>query len=328
MSKVRYGIIGFGGFAERSIAPAIQASPNSELIAIQKRSLVAAEEKAKVYSIPMAFATVEEITSCSDIDAVYIVSANAAHCKETLTAARHGKHVLVEKPMAMNVHEAASMIEACSKAGVKLMVGHMLRLSPLSVRMKALIDSGTIGTVTYARADFMYNASVSQRLWVKNQEVAGGGPVFDIGVHCLDTLKFILNDEVTGTKAFLSPIPADGRTEDTASITLQFSRGAVGAIYCSYATSFRRTFMEIVGTAGTLSAFDFTHNNAVVTLTLTTGKDGKKARTETEEIEIPNLHVTQVTAFSSSILNRTESPIPGEIGLSNQKVLDAAIKGA
>jgi 1,5-anhydro-D-fructose reductase (1,5-anhydro-D-mannitol-forming) len=207
------------------------------------------------------------------------------------------------------------------------MVGHMLRFSPLPIRMKELIGQGTIGEVTYARADFMYDATMSQRQWVKNQGVAGGGPIFDIGVHCLDTLKFILNDEVIGVKAFLSPLPTRTRTEDTASLALQFSRGALGAIYCSYVTSFRRTFIEVVGTTGVLSAYDFTHNNAVVGLSRTTGKNGRKVKTETEEIDIPNGYITQVNAFSSAILKNTQSPIPGEIGLSNQKVLDAAIKG-
>ena len=104
--KIRYGIIGFGSFAEKTIAPAIQASTNSELVAIQKRSMAAAKEKAAACGVGLAFDSVEAAVSHPDVDAVFIVSANSEHCRETMAAATAGKHVLVEKPMAVNVAEA------------------------------------------------------------------------------------------------------------------------------------------------------------------------------------------------------------------------------
>jgi 1,5-anhydro-D-fructose reductase (1,5-anhydro-D-mannitol-forming) len=328
MSKIRYGIIGFGGFAERSIAPAIMATANSELIAIQKRSLTTAQEKARQLGIKYAFSTPEDLANCSEVDAVFIVSSNNAHCAETITAAAAGKHVLVEKPMAMNTEEAQSMIAACKSAGVKLMVGHMLRLSPLVLRMKQIVSSGTIGPVTFARADFVYDASISKRQWVTKLSVAGGGPTVDIGVHCLDTLKFILDDEVTDVRSQLYPEHHDDRTEDTAVLSLQFSKNTLGSIYCSYATPFRRTFIEIIGTKGSVSAFGFTHNNATVPMTLTLAESGEITKITTEDIVIPDLYQKEVTLFSDAILQNTLSPIPGDIGLSNQRVLDKALAPA
>ena len=205
--KIRYGILGFGLFAERAIAPAIRASSNSELIAIQKRSLSAAEEKAKALGIPLSFDSVEKLAAHEDVDAVYIVSANAFHCPSTIAAARAKKHVLVEKPMALNAAEARKMIAACKQHGVTLMVGHMLRLSPLVRRMRDIVQSGMIGDITEARADFVYDGRTSHRSWLFDRKLAGGGPVYDIGVHGLDTLRFILNDEVVSTKSDLHPRP-------------------------------------------------------------------------------------------------------------------------
>ncbi|MCX6136982.1 MAG: Gfo/Idh/MocA family oxidoreductase [Ignavibacteriales bacterium] len=325
MSKLRYGIIGFGGFAERCIAPAIKASINSELIAIQKRSLSAAQEKKKALGIRYAFSSAEELAACKEVDAVFVVSANCAHCGDTLIAANAGKHVLVEKPMAMNVSEAELMIKSCKAAGVKFMVGHMLRFSPLIMRMKDIVRPGTIGKITYARADFVYDASISQRRWVTRLSVAGGGPVFDIGVHCLDTLRFILDDEVLDVRAQLDPVPQNDQTEETASLSLKFSKDTLGSIYCSYRTPFRRTFIEILGTKGAVSAFNFTHNNATVPLTLTMAEAGNVTSTTTEDILIPDLYVKEVTLFSDAILNNTAVPVPGEIGLRNQIVLDKAL---
>ena len=241
--KIRYGIIGFGLFAERAIAPAIKASLNSELVAIQKRSRSAADEKSREYSIPLAFDSAEELVAHPDIDAVFIVSANARHCPETLIAARAQKHVLVEKPMAMNVAEARRMIAACKKNRVKLMVGHMLRLSPLVRRIRDIVRSGMIGEITAARSEFIYDGQSSQRKWLFDRKLAGGGPVFDIGVHGLDTLRFVLDDDVVTTRSVLHPRPTAARTEGSAYVSLKFSRGTVASIYCSFMAPIRRTFI-------------------------------------------------------------------------------------
>ena len=324
--RVRYGIIGFGLFAERAIAPAIVASPNSTLVAIQKRSLALAKEKAKQFAIPLAFDSVEELAAHPDVGAVFIVSANAFHCKETLAAARAGKHVLVEKPIAMNAGEARRMIAACKRAKVKLMVGHMLRLSPLVRRMRDIVRSGMIGEVVAVKSEFIYDARVSQRQWLFDRKLAGGGPVFDIGVHSLDTIRYVLDDEVVATTGALHPVPTKTRTEGSAMLSLRFSRGVVASIYCSFIAPLRRTFIEFIGTEGIISANDFTFNEASVYLKITMGKNGKEESAKTETIAIPNLYTEEVSLFSRSILENTAAPIPGDVGLKNQIVLDAAMK--
>ena len=323
--KIRYGLIGFGLFAEKAIAPAIRSSSNSELIAIQKRSLAAAESKAKEYSIPLAFDSVEELVSSDKIDAVYIASANSEHCPETLAAARAGKHVLVEKPMALNARECRRMISACRKGGVKLMVGHMLRLSPLVRRMRDIVRSGMLGEVRTARADFIYDARLSKRSWLLDRKTAGGGPIYDIGVHGLDTLRYILDDEVVSTKSDLSPRPTVRRTEEIANLLLRFSHGTLATISCSFVAPLRRTFIEFIGTEGIISAYTFTQNNATVYLNITMGKEGKEESTKTEEMIVPNLYVEQVSRFSANVLEDTEPFAGGENGLRNQLVLDAAL---
>ncbi len=326
-NRIRYGIVGFGSFAERAIAPAIRASSNSELVAIQKRSLRAAQEKAAEHNIPLAFGSVEDLVAHPDVDAVFIVSANAAHCAETLASAKAKKHVLVEKPMARNVAEARKMIEACKKNRVQLMVGHMIRFSPLALRIRELIRSKTIGEVTFARAEFVYDGRISQRTWLRDMRVAGGGPVFDIGVHCLDTLRFVLEDEVVSVKSHLAPLPTKTKTESTADILLRFSGGVLASIHCSYDTSIRRSTIEVLGTKGTLFANQFTLGDRTIALTVTTGGLPPDGDQKTETISVPNLYIEEVNHFSSCILNKKRPSIPGEVGLHNQVVLDAALKG-
>jgi len=323
---IRYGIIGFGAFAERMIAPAVTASPNSSLVAVQKRSVDAAWEKARALNVPLAFSTPQDLVAHPDVDAVFITSANAAHAPETIVAANAGKHVLVEKPMAMNAVEAREMVDVCRLAGVKLMVGHMVRLSPVVLRVKQLILGGQIGPVRHIRAEFIYDARCSQRSWLFNKTVAGGGPLFDIAVHCIDTVRFILDDEVASIRAHLEPPPTAGTTESTAQISLRFSRGVLGSILASYAAPIRRSYLEVVGSEGILAVQDFTRSGITGSLHITVGRNGEAVEQRVETIEVHNLYADEVTQFSACILNDTPSPIPGEEGVKNQLILDEALK--
>jgi 1,5-anhydro-D-fructose reductase (1,5-anhydro-D-mannitol-forming) len=324
---LRYGIIGFGRFAENAIVPAIRNARNSAIVALQKRSLQAARKKADEHAVPMAFASVEELVRHPDVDAVFIVSANAAHHAETIAAADAGKHVIVEKPMAMNVREAEEMIAACKRNNVRLMVGHMVRLSPLISRIKEVIASGAIGRVTSARTEFMYDGRNSHRTWLIDRTVAGGGPVFDIGVHCIDTLRAILADEPASIASVLWPIPTRTATEETAFIDLRFTRGVVASVFCSYVTPFRRTLLEIFGTEGVISAPDFTLANQTARLAVTKGKGDRQGATSIEDIVVPNLYVEEVSLFTDWVLGGRPPDIDGENGLKNQHIIDRALEG-
>jgi predicted dehydrogenase len=323
--KLRFGLIGFGSFAERAVLPAMRDAQNVEVVALQKRSLAEAEAKARHHGVPLAFATAEALVAHPGVDAVFIVSANGAHCPETLAAARAGKHVLVEKPMALNVREAEEMIDACRTAGVRLMVGHLVRFSPLIRHIRETLRSGALGSITYARADFVYDGRLSHRGWLRDRAVAGGGPVFDVGVHCLDALRFLLDDEVESVSAVLAPVPTPERTEESALIGLKFRRGTVGAIFCSYISSTRRKQLEIIGTEGLITAGDFTSGDHETVVTTTLGTDAHPRETRTETFHVPSLLTEEVRHFATAVLEGGALESPGENGLANQRVLDAVM---
>jgi 1,5-anhydro-D-fructose reductase (1,5-anhydro-D-mannitol-forming) len=322
---VRFGIAGYGNFAARAIGPAIRKSTHAALVAVQNRSADRARANARDAGVQHGFATVEDMVRHPDVDAIFIVSANSTHCPETIAAAEAGKHVIVEKPMALTAAEGELMTAACRRNGVLLMVGHMIRLSPLAIRIREVLRSGLIGQVRSARAEFSYAARLSQRSWLHDRRVAGGGPVFDVGVHCIDTLRFVLDDEVVNTAAVLDPLPTPERTEETAHIALRFSRGTLGSVICSFRAPSRKRFLEIVGDEGVLSAVDFTASDIDGRLELSLGREEARVEKRTESIQVPNLYVAEIDHFCAALVNGTALELSGENGLANQRILDAAM---
>ncbi len=326
MKKIRYGIIGFGNFAERAIMPAIRLSNNSELVAIQKRSRVNAKSKSEEHSIPFCFDSVEALVSSNEVDAVFIVSANSQHYRETLLAAQAKKHVLVEKPIAINFLQAKEMIEACERNNVKFMAGHMLRFSPLLQRMKEIVNSGLIGEITFAQSHFVYDAQLSQRKWVLDKKNAGGGPLFDIGIHCLDSMRFVLDDDlVVEVNNFMNPQHTETGVEKTSLLSFQFSKGTIGSIFSSYESSYRQSYIEFFGTKGSISAFYFTPSNTPATLEIKIGKDGLIASLQKEEISVPNLYELEISHFSDCIIHNTSPVVEVNNSLHNQHILELAL---
>ena len=149
--------------------------------------------------------------------------------------------------------------------------------------------------------------------------------MFDVGVHCLDTLRFVLDDEVVSVKSFLQPVPTELRTEEVANLSLAFSRGTLASIHCSYRAPMRRRYIEIVGEKGMMSSPEFTVGRTMIPLTITFGQEDQPTETHTEEIHVPDLYVEEITHFSECVLKGQDPASPGANGLANQRVLDQAM---
>ena len=156
-----------------------------------------AQESARQYQIPLAFDSVADLCRSPQVDAVFVTTPNSLHLKDVLTAIEAGKAVLCEKPLAMNAGEARQMVEAARRKNVRFGVAHVFRFDESVRKFREHVAAGAIGSPIFARSEFSFLADPSHpRKWLYDASVAGAGPVFDIGVHCIDTLRFILQDEV------------------------------------------------------------------------------------------------------------------------------------
>jgi len=305
---IRFGIAGFGLHASQNLAAGFRLAKNSRLTALTRRSMDAARASAADYRIPLAFDSVDEMCKSPDVDAVVVTTANAFHHRDVLAALRAGKPVLCEKPMGLNALECREMIASAAEKNLTLGVAQVFRFEESAIAFREKLSAGAIGPLRFARAEFLYPAAKSARSWITDPQIAGGGPICDVGVHCIDTLRFVLNDEVARVSAAAQGDHNSGGVESTAILTLEFRRGALADVLTSMRAPYRRT-LELVGEQGHLFWSDDPAQDAV--------RPGFKRF-------LP--YARLLDAFSLAIERRMPFSIPGEEGLQNQLVLDAAYR--
>lgn len=318
---LRFGIVGFGRHAVKRLMPGFALAQRCKVTALSRRDLAQARASADRYGVALAFDSTEALCVSPEVDAVFVASPDALHCADTLAAFRHGKPVLCEKPMAMNAEECRQMVVAAKSAGKMLGVAHIFRFEESVARVRKLLEEASLGHIVHARLEFHYPAVGHSRTWITDPKLATGGPMADVGIHCIDALRYMLRDEVRSVTTVAVTDKDSGPMECAAVMTLVFTRGAMGTISVSTRAAYR-TPLEIVGTEATLRADDFLSVECPVTL-VRTGGDGSESR---EEVSNHLAYARQVDAFAAAVLDGTEFPAPGEEGLRNQLVLDAAYR--
>ena len=196
MEKVRIGVIGCGGIATNKHLPAYQNNPNAELVAFCDNSLERAERVKTAFGTENSSVYVDynEMLENEEIDAVLVLTHNSVHCRMAVDALNAGKHVLVEKPMALTYEEAQQMIAASKKAGKLLTVGYQNRFNPETLYLKELAQADTFGEIYYAEATAIRRRGVPTWGVFLNEKKQGGGPLIDIGTHTLDLTLFMMNN--------------------------------------------------------------------------------------------------------------------------------------
>lgn len=319
---IRFGILGFGLHAVKRVTPAYALAKHCTVTALSRRDLSEAQASAARHNIAHAFASGKELCSSPEVDAVYVASPDAFHCRDVLTALEHSKPVLCEKPMAMNGAEARRMVEAAERAGLLLGVGQVYRFERSVGRMMEVVRAGTIGRPLFARAEFSYPGLSHPRQWLRDPSLACGGPIADAGVHCLDTLRFILQDEVESVQTTAAYDDPSSPLETSATINLRFRGGAAADINVSVLTGYA-TPVEVVGERGWVRAENCFVIDRPVELVVNAG--GAEAR---EMLNNSDAFARQLDAFALALEGGEPFPVPGAEGLRNQLILDAIYESA
>jgi len=317
---IRFGIAGFGLHAVKRLMPGFANARNCRVTALSRRDAFRAHESAQEFGIAHAFTSTAELCACPEVDAVFIATPDAMHLADVLAAVQHRKPVLVEKPMAMNAEEAQKMVGAARASSVPLGVAHVMRFEESVRWFQRRLSSGVIGKPVLARASFVAPLLNSPRTWINDPALATGGPLADVGVHCIDTLRYVLNEEVQSVMA-QAHYDSHWVVEATGTTLLKFTGGTLATISVS-ARSPYQTLLEIIGETGILSARNALTVDHLITLEL------REAFDVIEKVEVSNAdaYTAQVEAFATALESGKEFEIPAEEGLQNQRILDAIFR--
>ncbi|MFV1990536.1 MAG: Gfo/Idh/MocA family protein [Acidimicrobiales bacterium] len=320
MGIVRWGILSTAKIGTAQVIPAIQAAENSEVVAIASRDSVRAESVAAELGIARSHSSYQALLDDPDVDAVYIPLPNHLHAKWTLKAASAGKHVLCEKPLAMNASEAKAMVDGCEAAGVLLMEAFMYRLHPAWVRTRHLIAQGHIGELRTVQSFFSYFNRDPHN--IRNVLEMGGGAVMDIGCYSINLSRMLFGSEPVAVSASVQRDPEFG-VDVLTSALLEFAGGGQATFTCGTQLQ-RHQDALIVGSDGRIEiAVPFTpdprRESSIVVASARQPADPGAS----EVITFPavNQYTIQAELFADAILSGKPVPTPPADAVANMAVI-------
>ncbi|MCT1998163.1 Gfo/Idh/MocA family oxidoreductase [Brachybacterium muris] len=344
MTTFRVGVIGAGSIA-RAHLEAYAANPDVEIIAISDINAARARAVAQEFGASRSYADAHELLAQDDIDGVSVCTWNDSHATWTIAAVEAGKHVLVEKPIARTVAEATAIQDAVRRSDRVVQVGFVRRHSPNCQVLKSFIDAGQLGEMYYAKAGLIRRMG-NPGGWFADKEIAGGGPLLDIGIHVLDLAWYLMGCpkavsvsgntyEVLGNRANITTmprykvsdyVPDKNTVEDMANAVVRFENGASLLLECSYSLHATKdsTAVSVHGTKGgadlepTLQIATEMHDSVVnITPQISSGTFEMRAGFGNE-----------IANFVGASLGRAESVAPAEHGVEMARILEAVYTSA
>lgn len=328
--KIRYGVVGLGHIAQNAVLPAFKhASKNSILTALISEDQKKLEELSKLYKVDNCF-YLNELEDClrsGEIDVLYVCTPNDTHRKIVELAANYGVHVLCEKPMAVSEEDCSKMSAAATKNNIKLMIAYRLHFASANLEAIKICRSGKIGELKYFNSTFSFQVNAGN-IRLKNTE-QGGGPVYDIGIYCINAARSIFQTEPTEVMAF-SANSSDKRfkkTDESMSVLMKFPENRLANFTVSFG-AFESGDFDILGTKGRLClehAYEYTEP---MTMTLYQKGKSKPVKKSIRKFKKRDQFASELLYFSNCIIyNLTPEPGPKE-GLADVRIIEAIHKSA
>jgi len=244
---VNWLVVGIGDITRKAVIPAIEADERSVLYGVVTRDL----RKAEAYPGVRAWATLEEALADEAIGAVYVGSPVFLHATQTIAVLQAGKHVLCEKPVAMNYAQASAMVEAAASAGKLFGVAYYRRGYPKLQRAKELIASGAIGKPLFVEAIYHGWLESEERAWLRDPATAGGGPLYDVGSHRIDACNYLFGkpERAVGLR---SNALHELKVEDSATVLIGYAGGVHAVVDARWNSHVARDEFRVVGTDGAI----------------------------------------------------------------------------
>ncbi|CCH52904.1 oxidoreductase domain protein [Fibrisoma limi BUZ 3] len=327
--KLGVALVGLGNYSEGQLGPALKETKNCRLAGIVTGTPDKIDKWKREYDIPdknvYNYDTFDQIADNPDIDIVYVVLPDAMHADYTVRAAQAGKHVICEKPMALNSTDCQRMIDACNKAGKKLSIGYRLHFEPHNQEMMRLGQKEVFGNVNQIIAENGQDQSEKDSPWrlgkgtLNGKPMPGGGPLHDVGVYCIQGVVYTKGEIPVSVTAKYHPITDKDKfseVEQGVDFQMQFADGSVA----NCRTSFNEKYNKLRAEAA----------NGWFELQPAYAYDGLKGQTSNGSMDIENVNqqARQMDAFADCILNDKPSSVPGEMGMRDVQLIEAIERAA
>ncbi len=313
--KLGMALLGLGSYSEGELAPALQETKYCYLAGIVTGSAQKSKEWKTKYNLPekniYTYQNFDSIKDNPDIDIVYVVLPNALHAEFVVRAAKAGKHVICEKPMAVTVQECDEMIAACKQAGKMLSIGYRLHFEPHNKEMMRLGREQVYGRIKELRTDHGMKDTSGWRL---DKKLAGGGPLMDVGIYCVQAIRYITGQEpvaVTAKEVAKKNARKFSGIEESLTWEMEMPGGVKG--YCKTSYSEEMNQLKVVSEKGSFE------------LSPAYGYHGQKGKTPEGPMSFPdvNQQALQMDDFALAIMEGRPTPVPGEMGRQDVKILQA-----
>jgi glucose-fructose oxidoreductase len=322
--KIRYAVVGLGHLAQVAVLPAFKSAKNSELVALVSGDPKKNDKLRRKYGVERVY-SYEEYEKClaQGVDAVYLVLPNHLHRDYAIRAAKAGVHVLCEKPMAVTEEDCEAMIAAAEANHVKLMIAYRLHFEKANLEAIRLAQSGKLGELRFFGSEFAQQVD-AENIRVTMPVEQGGGPVYDMGVYCINAARYLFRAEPTEIFAF-SANKGEGRfkkTEEMTSVVMCFKGERLATFTCSFGAAPVGQY-TLAGTKGTLvadPAYEYSEGLAHrVTI---------DEKTKVRKFPKRDQFAAELVYFSDSILNNKEPEPSGYEGLADVRIIEAIYKSA
>lgn len=330
--RIGFAIVGLGKLSLDELLPAFGECKFAKVTALVSGDATKAQKVASQYGVPAKniynYQNFDTIKDNPDVDVVYIVLPNGMHEEYTIRAAKAGKHVLCEKPMANTVKEADNMIKACKDAGRKLMIAYRIQYEPANKLAKEWTRNSKYGKVKVIEA---YNGQHigDPTQWRLNKKLAGGGSLPDIGLYCLNTIRYLLGEEPEWVNASVYSTPNDARfkeVEETVMFQLRFPSGVLANCTTSYGAHVARRYRCLADGGGWFGLDPaFAYNGLKMEASYAEGETEYKI---SPLIPQKNQFALEMDHMAECVMNNKEPFTPGEEGLQDQRIMEAIYQSA
>ncbi|MGH7776254.1 MAG: Gfo/Idh/MocA family protein [Candidatus Dormibacterales bacterium] len=318
---VGWGLVGIGGHADKALAPAITAVEEARLVGVVSRDRQRAEDFAGRHGAARAWTSYEEMLRDPEVDVVSVTTPNALHTEHVVAAARAGKHVLCDKPLALTHEDAERDVEECRRAGVRLGIDFQMRHAAWASKVRDLIGAGALGQPVAVQAE-QASGRVGFGGWRMDPDLAGLGSVYNIGVHLYDLLRFLLASEVREVSAMLDT----GRKpelEKLAMTLLRFENGTLAYVNANQAVVNPQHDVEVYGDKGRIRAVSLSRHQQEGELRVISDGQEDITRETTEDV------FRRVVAYFCEAVTAGREPLASGLdGLRSVEITEAIARSA